>query len=479
MNTLKIIKKLETLQTKMPDIVIRKMRVGLFKHAYVIMCQTVSSSDRVNDFILKFFSEKNIFGSNFFNNLKDTIIKSIPSINYKNVENEESLLEFLFSGFTIVIYENEISAYETRGELDRGINEPSSEPVVRGPKDSFTENYEKNLGLIRKRLKSEHLVLNEITIGKETKSKVGILYMENISDDTLVEEVKKSLENINIDGVLDVNNLKSYMDKSTFTFFPTILYTEKPDDACRYLLDGRVVVTMDNSPSVMIAPTFFIDFFHNSEDFYHKPFFSTFMRLIRLISFFLAIITPALFIAIVTYDQEILPVSLLINFAEQRNNVPFPVIIEAFILMFTFELLYEGDARTPANRGTSLSILGALILGDAAVQAGLISPIMVIVVSVSAISSLIFIYYDMQGSIRFWRYLLMIFAALFGIVGFVCGFLLLLINLCSVKTFGKPYTLPMLPFLKNDQGNAIIRKENKNIKYRPSYIAKKNIKREE
>ena len=161
------------------------------------------------------------------------------------------------------------------------------------------------------------------------------------------------------------------------------------------------------------------------------------MRLIRLISFFLAIITPALFIAIVTYDQEILPVSLLINFAEQRNNVPFPVIIEAFILMFTFELLYEGDARTPANRGTSLSILGALILGDAAVQAGLISPIMVIVVSVSAISSLIFIYYDMQGSIRFWRYLLMIFAALFGIVGFVCGFLLLLINLCSVKTFGK------------------------------------------
>ncbi len=479
MNTLKIIKKLETLQTKMPDIVIRKMRVGLFKHAYVIMCQTVSSSDRVNDFILKFFSEKNIFGSNFFNNLKDTIIKSIPSINYKNVENEESLLEFLFSGFTIVIYENEISAYETRGELDRGINEPSSEPVVRGPKDSFTENYEKNLGLIRKRLKSEHLVLNEITIGKETKSKVGILYMENISDDELVEEVKKSLENINIDGVLDVNNLKSYMDKSTFTFFPTILYTEKPDDACRYLLDGRVVVTMDNSPSVMIAPTFFIDFFHNSEDFYHKPFFSTFMRLIRLISFFLAIITPALFIAIVTYDQEILPVSLLINFAEQRNNVPFPVIIEAFILMFTFELLYEGDARTPANRGTSLSILGALILGDAAVQAGLISPIMVIVVSVSAISSLIFIYYDMQGSIRFWRYLLMIFAALFGIVGFVCGFLLLLINLCSVKTFGKPYTLPMLPFLKNDQGNAIIRKENKNIKYRPSYIAKKNIKREE
>lgn len=478
MNTKDILKDLKILQQKQPDLIIRDIKVGLFKHAYIVVNQSVSSGDRVNDFVLKYFSSKNIFGSNVLKNLRKRIEENIPSINYVPVDSKDKLLELLFSGFTIVMYDNSISAYETRGELDRGVNIPQSEPVIRGPKDSFTENYNANLGLMRKRIKSEHLVLKEITVGRETKSKVGIIYMDNICEDDLVESVKSSLESIDIDGIMDVNNFKSFMEQKNVTFFPTVLYTEKPDDACRFLLEGRVIVTMDNSPSVLIAPTFFMDFFQNSEDYYHKPFFATFMRIVRFFSFFLSILTPAFFVAIITYDQEILPVSLLINFAEQRNSVPFPVIIEAFLLMFTFELLYEGDARTPSNRGTSLSILGALVLGDAAVNAGLVSPVMVIVVSVSAISSLVFIYYDMQGSIRFWRYLMMILAALFGIVGFVMGLMLLLINLCSVKTFGKPYTLPMMPFIKEAQGNALFKTVMSKMKKRPSYLTK-NVVREE
>lgn len=478
MNTKDILKDLKILQQKQPDLIIRDIKVGLFKHAYIVVNQSVSSGDRVNDFVLKYFSSKNIFGSNVLKNLRKRIEENIPSINYVPVDSKDKLLELLFSGFTIVMYDNSISAYETRGELDRGVNIPQSEPVIRGPKDSFTENYNANLGLMRKRIKSEHLVLKEITVGRETKSKVGIIYMDNICEDDLVESVKASLESIDIDGIMDVNNFKSFVEQKNVTFFPTVLYTEKPDDACRFLLEGRVIVTMDNSPSVLIAPTFFMDFFQNSEDYYHKPFFATFMRIVRFFSFFLSILTPAFFVAIITYDQEILPVSLLINFAEQRNSVPFPVIIEAFLLMFTFELLYEGDARTPSNRGTSLSILGALVLGDAAVNAGLVSPVMVIVVSVSAISSLVFIYYDMQGSIRFWRYLMMILAALFGIVGFVMGLMLLLINLCSVKTFGKPYTLPMMPFIKEAQGNALFKTVMSKMKKRPSYLTK-NVVREE
>lgn len=478
MKTKDILKDLKELQKKQPDLIIRDIKVGMFKHAYIVVNQSVSSGDRVNDFVLKYFSSKNIFGSNVLKNLKKRIEENIPSINYVQVDNKDKLLELIYSGFTVVIYDNEFSAYETKGELDRGITTPQSEPVVRGPKDSFTENYNANLGLVRKRIKSNHLVLNELTVGRETKSKVGILYMDNICEEELVMSVKSSLESIDIDGIMDVNNFKSFIEQKNVTFFPTVLYTEKPDDACRYLLEGRVIVTMDNSPSVLIAPTFFMDFFQNSEDYYHKPFFATFMRVVRFFSFFLAILTPAFFVAIITYDQEIIPVSLLINFSEQRNSVPFPVIIEAFLLMFTFELLYEGDARTPANRGTSLSILGALVLGDAAVNAGLVSPVMVIVVSVSAISSLVFIYYDMQGSIRFWRYLLMILAALFGIVGFVMGLMLLLINLCSIKTFGKPYTLPMMPFVKEAQDNALFKTEISKMKKRPSYLTK-NVVREE
>ena len=478
MNTKEMLKELYELKKNMPDLIIKDIKIGFFKHIYIVTNEAVSSGDKVNDFILKYFSNKSLLSGKIIDNLKRDTRENIPAINYKDVKSRDSFLELLFSGFTIVIYKNEAVAYETRAELDRGVTEPTGEPVIRGPKDSFTENYNKNIGLIRKRIKSEHLCLEEINIGKQTKSKVGIMYMENVCEESVLDEVRKSLEDINIDGIMDVNNFKSFFNQKNHTLFPTLLYTEKPDDTCRFLLDGRVIVTMENSPTVLVAPTFLVDFFHSSEDYYHKPFFSSFLRIVRFIAYFLAIITPALFIAIITYDQEILPVSLLINFTVQRSQVPFPAIVEAFVLMFTFELLYEGDARTPSNRGTSLSILGALILGDAAVQAGIISPIMVIVIAVSAISNLVFIYYDIQGSIRLWRYILMILSAMFGIVGFMCGFILLIINLCSIKTFGKPYLLPLSPFLVKDQGNALLRRELKKLETRPTYLTKKNIVKE-
>ena len=476
MNSKDIIEKLTILQKDMPDLIIKKIKCGINKCVFIISMETLSSGDRVNDFILKYFSNKSIVKN--ISNLEKDIKDNIPSINFKNVENYESLLNFLFNGFTVVIYKDEVIAYETRAELDRGVSEATSEPVVRGPKDSFTENYQKNIGLIRRRIKSENLSLKELDIGKETKSRVGILYLKNIAEEETINDVIEKLKRINIDGVIDVNNLKEYLDDKNKTLFPTLMYTEKPDDACRFLLDGRIIVTMDSSPSVVVCPTFFVDFFQNSEDFYHKSFFASFMRVIRIVAFFLSIITPALFIAIINYDPELLPVSLLINFAEQRNSVPFPAIIEAFILMFTFELLYEGDSRTPTTRGTSLSVLGALVLGDAAVQAGLISPIMVIVVSVSAISSLIFIYYDIQGSIRFYRYFLMILSALFGIIGFIIGMQFLLLDVTSIKTFKKPYTLPLSPLYIEKETDNFFKKSLRKIKKRPSYLTKKNIVKE-
>lgn len=474
MNTSNVIKKLENLKDTMPDLIVKKIKYGIFKSVYIISIETVSSSDRVNDFLLKYFSNKSLFKN--ISNLEKDIKENIPSINYKNVKTEDEVLDYIFNGFTVVIYKDTVIAYETRAELDRGVTEPTSEPVVRGPKDSFTENYNKNIGLVRKRVKDESLTLKEVVVGKITKSRIGIMYMNNIAEKNTVDDIINNLKKINVDGVIDINNLKDYLDTKNHTLFPTLLYTEKPDDASRFLLDGRIILLMENSPSIMVCPTFFIDFFQNSEDYYHKPFFATFMRITRLLAFFLAIITPALFIAILNYDPEILPVSLLINFAEQRNNVPFPALVEVFLLMFTFEILYEGDSRTPSNRGTSLSVLGALVLGDAAVQAGLISPIMVIIVSISAISSLVFIYYDIQGSIRLYRYFLMIISSIFGIIGFIIGMQILLVDICSIKMFKKPYTLPNAPLLIKEQSNSILRGSSKK---RPSYLTKKNITRED
>ena len=185
MNTLDIIKNLYKLKENMPDLIIKKIKIGLFKHVYVVSNESVSSGDRINDFILKYFSNKSIIGNKVLENLKKDINEYIPSINFKCVTDEKKLYELLFSGFTLVIYKSTCIAYETRAELDRGVTEPTSEPVIRGPKDSFTENYQKNLGLIRKRVKSEHLLIKELTLGVQGKSKVGLLYMDNICEDEL------------------------------------------------------------------------------------------------------------------------------------------------------------------------------------------------------------------------------------------------------------------------------------------------------
>lgn len=465
---LDIIKEFYDLKKTMPDLMIKRIKCGLFKYVYIISMETVSATDKINDFILKYFMQRSIFKT--LSNLKKDIKDFIPSINYKEVK-ESDAINLVLNGFTLVIYNNEILSFETRSELDRGITESSSLPVVRGPKDAFCENYQKNLGLIRKRVKSKYLQVDEMDIGTLSKNRLGIIYLSNIVDDSLINSVKNKLKLVKIDNIVDSNDLKDYLDSENHTFFPTLLYTEKPDDTSRFLLEGRVAILIENSPSLIIIPTLFVDFFHASEDYYHKPFFASFMRFIRLIAFFLSITLPAIFISVLNYDPEILPVSLLINFAEQRNSVPFPLIIEAFILMFTFELLYEGDSRTPTTRGASLSVLGALVLGDAAVSAGIISPIMVIVVSISAISSLIFIYYDIQGVIRFYRYFLMIISSLFGIIGLIIGLQFLLIDISSIDSFGKPYTLPTSPFLKGQIGNSFIKSSIKKLK-RPSFLKK-------
>ncbi|MEG2457539.1 MAG: spore germination protein [Bacilli bacterium] len=473
MNTNEVLKKLNILKNTMPDLLIHRVEFSVFKNVYIISTESLSSGDKTNDFVLKYFSNRS-FKSNK-DSLKDSIKNFVPSINQVEVKNYKDLLNKLFNGYTIVLYKSEGFAFETRAILDRGVSEPKSEPTIKGPKDSFTENYNINIGLIRKRIKSDNLSLIENIVGKYSMSKVGVMYLCDTADQEVVNNVIKKIKEINIDGILDAEYIKELISKDYKSAFPTIISTEKPDDVCKQLLEGKIIITVENSPTVLIIPTFLIDFFQYSEDYYHTPFYASFIRIVRVMAFILAVLTPALYLSLTTYNQEILPTSLLVNFAIQRDAVPFPAFIEALFLLIPFEILFEGDARTPAGRSTSLSILGALILGEAAVSAGLISPIMIIVVSISAISSLLFVYYDLQGAITFWKYLLMILSGLFGILGLIIGCFLLLANLCTIKSFGKPYLLPFSPFYKNEQSNALTRKNIKNIKYRKRYLSSTNL----
>lgn len=445
----------EAKKTYMPDLQIKEIN-NLINKIYVLNIQTLSSSQLSNKYVLDYLSKRSLLKTNI-SNIKQDIQYNIPSISFVAIPyDEDKIYEYLFNGFTVLIYKEEVLAFETRATLDRGVNTPTSEPTIKGPKDSFNENYNTNLGLVRKRVKDKNLHIKELTLGTKTKTKICVFYMNDIVDKELLNYTIKQLEEIKTDKILDTYYIKDLIKKENKTLFPTIKATERPDTIAKALIDGKICILTENSDNALIIPTFFIDYFYIEEDNYHKKMYTYFIKIIRLMAFFITIFAPAIYLSLITYDQQMLPTSLLINFTIQRYAVPFPALIEALILMFTFEILYEADALKPSSRGTSLSILGALVLGDAAVSAGIISPIMVIVVAITAISSMFFSYHDFQSFVRTYRYTLMILASFLGMVGILFGFIIILTNLCSIKSFGKPFLIPFSPIIKKDKQKALL-----------------------
>ncbi len=451
------------------DIVIQQQTI------YLIYSEVLANGEDISRVILKeisFIVEENL---SMGKDLYSYLYNNIPGHSRVKIENFQQLLLKLWNGYTIIyINDNQIFALETRAQLDRGINTVDSELSIRGPKDSFTENFNKNFGLIRRRIKSEHLWLQDFTIGKETKTKVGVCYLNNIAEDELVTQITEKLQKIDIDGILDSGYLKKYLVEKN-SVFPTIITTERPDLVSMALLEGKCCIIVDNSPYVLICPCFFVDLLHTPDDYYQKAISISFIRIVRLLAFFISIFIPAYYIAITTHNHDSITTDLLLDFLAQRQNVPFPALVEALIMTISFEILRESDMRMASTMGTAVSILGGLVLGDAAVQAGIISPIMIIVVAISAISGLAFTSIELTSAIRFWRIFFMILAASLGIYGIFLGFLLLMTKLASITSFEKPYLAPFSPFIFSEQKDAILKiNEGNKIKKRNPLLTKKN-----
>ena len=441
----------------------------------IIYSEVLTSGTNISQIIFKDIShvvEENLIKNN---DLYTYLYNNIPGHNRSKINNYQDLLSKLFNGFTIIyINDNEVFCFETKADLDRGINTVNSELSIRGPKDSFTENFNKNFGLIRRRIKSENLWINELMIGTQTKTKVGIIYMNNIVQDELITEISSKLNDINIDGIIDSGYLKRYLVEKN-SVFPTIITTERPDLVSMALLEGKCAVIVDNSPYVLIMPCFFIDLFHTPDDYYQKTVNISFIRIMRVLAFLISIFIPAYYIAITTHNHDSITTDLLLNFLAQRSTVPFPALVEALIMTISFEILRESDMRMASTMGTAVSILGGLVLGDAAVSAGIISPIMIIVVAISAISGLAFTSIELTSAIRFWRIILIILAAFLGIYGIFLGLILLITKLASITSFNKPYLAPFSPLIISEQADAIIKINNsKKIKKRNPLLTTKN-----
>lgn len=458
------------------DLIFRKIKTKDQELLYVYL-ESVSSDDKVSDFLMKDLSyyvknkkEKNF--DNLFHMLENSIYNSHLSIE----TNMDDIYYKLSSGYTIIFVDGEEKAIsvETKADLNRSISESTSEVIVRGPKDSFNENNASNIGLIRKRIKTNKLWFKEQLVGRKTKTKVTIAFIEDIADSKKVEKIEKIISKIDIDGIIDSGYIRDFLTNDNSTSFPKIKSTERPDVACTSLLQGKIVILVENSPFVLITPSVLVDFIHTPEDYYQKTSNINFTRILRSIALFLTIITPAFYIAVTTFNQEMIPNELLISLAIQQDGVPFPTAFEVIMMMVTFEILRESDIRIPSPMGAAISIVGALVLGDAAVSAGIVSPIVIIVVAITSICGLLFTDIDFVNAIRIWRLIFILFATLAGLIGIVVAGIIFITKLASVSTDEVPYLVPFSPLRPTELKDAIIRLPINKLKKRPDYLAPNN-----
>lgn len=429
------------------------------KKVYLVFNEVLCSTTMINDFILDDLIRLSK------RQLKN-VESHLPDANVIGIE-EKDIFSFVNQGFAVLITDK-LYAIEVRERLDRGVTSVQSELSITGPKDSFTEMFNTNLGLIRRRIKTTNLESLDLEVGRYTKTKVTILSVKGIVKEELVQKVYDQLKRISIDGIIDSSYLKTYLE-GDHTLFPTVMMSERPDRASMALLEGKVVILTDLSPYALILPSFFLDYFHTVDDYYQKNSNTTFIRIIRVIAFFVAIFLPAIYISVTTRNYDLVPYRLLLILKAGRTFVPFAAYIEALFMIIAFEILKESDIRMSATTGSAVSILGGLILGDAAVSAGIVSPIMIIIIAISSIAALIFPSNELVNAIRFYKISILLLSAFFGIYGVFVGAVFLFYKLISMKSFGFSYLSPIIPFDKYEWKDSILRKEQK-TKYRNSYI---------
>lgn len=426
-----------------------------FNKVHVIYLESLCSSNKVNEYILQ-----NVTMGHRYLFLKDIV--SGPNVIH--IKDYKLIKEYLLNGFACIYDSNEILGCEVKGDLYRSVSPPTSEASVNGPKDSFNESILMNLGLIKRRIKTDKLINEDFTLGRKTLTKVSLLYCSDIVKNDLVNNVRDRLNKIDIDGLIDIEILIQYLStKDEQSPLPTIIKTERPDRVSRALLEGKVVIIADNSPYALIMPGFLSDFINPQGDYYVKAVNVNFLKIIRLLCFVITILLPALYVAIISYSPETIPIQLLLSFQAGRSGVPFPSSFEAIFMIFLCAILRESDIRFPSNYGSSISILGALILGEAAVSASIASPIMIIIIGITFVTGLIFNSGEIIGGLRFFRLFILILAILFGLYGLVIGSFIMLVHLCSVSTFDKPYLYPLAPFDKTYLFKTIF-KSNKDTK---------------
>ncbi|ARA84407.1 spore germination protein [Bacillus paralicheniformis] len=462
------------------DVVIRKLKTGADEkiELAVVYVGGITDEKAIHDFLLEsIMSSEELAKKEYGRDVLETIAGDAVALG--GVEKEKRLnkmLESLMAGDTIILAEGTETAVitTTKGGEKRSIKEPENQQAFRGSREGFIESLDTNISLVRRIIKNPNLWVEKMTMGSVTKTDVAIMYINGVCDPKTVKEVKKRMAGIEIDSILESGYIEQFIEDAVFTTFPTIYHTERPDMVAGNLLEGRIAIFVDGTPFVLLVPAVFIQFFQSVEDYYSRFDIATFIRFLRVLIFFISLIAPAVYVGATTFHQEMIPTELLIVIAAQREIVPFPAVVEALIMEISFEILREAGIRLPKAIGSAVSIVGAIVIGQAAVQAGIVSPAMVIVVAITAISSFATPSFAMAISARLVRFFFILAAATTGFYGIILGLIIMFVHLCSLRSFGVPYMTPFAPFILKNWGDSIVRLPWWTHEKRPELIGNDN-----
>ena len=432
---------LEAVFSDCNDIVKKKFYVGKKKHTgmYVIYTDGLAKADMIQENVLEPLLTDPLHP------LKESVTSwVIESADRKMVTTMDEVVTAVLSGDTVLFFDGLDQGIFISSKFfpTRGVQEADMEVAMIGPKDSFNESLRTNTALIRRRVRDTRMKVVQLRIGTRSKTDVALMYIEDLAKDEVVKEIKKQLDELNIDGIFDSGMLEQLMEQDSKSPFPQYQLTQRPDKAASGLMEGRVVLVVDNSPEVIVLPVTLNIFFQASDDYYNRWEVATFARILRYISSFIAIGLPGFYISIANYHPEILPTPFMLSIVSAREGVPFPVVVEVLLLELAFELLREAGIRLPGQLGGTIGIVGGLIVGQAAVDANIVSTIVVIVVAFTAIASFSIPNESFSGVFRLLRFSIMIVCAIWGLYGFFLGFLAIAIHLMKLQSYGIPYLFP-------------------------------------
>lgn len=438
------------------DIVIRKLYINGDKDLEVTLCfvDGLVSSKIINDDVLKPLLQETRLGN--AKNEKEIIKLIEHGTIYTATQNVrdsiDDTINDILNGFAALIFDKSKRAvtFEVKGFEKRSIQESSSDNVIKGAKDSFIEVIRINTTLVRRKIRTQNLRIKQLVIGQQTLTSIAICYVDEIANANLVKEVTERLQKINVDGVLATAYIEEFIVDNKFSTFPQILYTERSDKFCGNLLEGRVGILIDGLPTALIVPASINQFMQATEDYSKNYLVASMISIIRFFSLFVTMFLPGFYVALSSFHQEMIPSELAMSIISSKEGVPFPTFIEVFILLISFEILLEAGLRMPKSIGQAVSIVGALVVGQSAVEAKMASPAIVIVVAVTVIAGFTMPNQDFSNSTRLWRFIITIFSTIAGLLGLSVALILLIIHLAGMESFGISY---LAPFSANEGRN--------------------------